>query len=248
MDFYNQLADEYGELTGEAGRMAGVRAFVGRIMADWAPRSMLDVACGTGLFALEFARQGVAVTGADISEGMLDRARQNARTQGVDVSWLHAPMQELEAHLAANTFDLIICMGNSIPHLLDSNDLYQTVRTFRQHLSPGGRAVIHLLNYTRVLKQHERIVGISRNTAETEYVRFYDFDQDLLRFNVLKIQWTNERAEHALSTTTLRPYTRQDLDRALAEAGFRSTAAAADLAFSPFDENESDVLVLTAQA
>lgn len=51
------------------------------------PRTVqaLDVACGTGDFAIELVRQGVAqVVGVDISEGMLDRGRRKIEARGLE--------------------------------------------------------------------------------------------------------------------------------------------------------------------
>jgi 2-polyprenyl-3-methyl-5-hydroxy-6-metoxy-1,4-benzoquinol methylase len=52
--------------------------------------TVFDVACGTGRHSIEFAKRGYRVTGLDLSEGMLEVARRNARTAGVDVRWIQA--------------------------------------------------------------------------------------------------------------------------------------------------------------
>nr|HMS57161.1 methyltransferase domain-containing protein [Fimbriimonadaceae bacterium] len=39
---------------------------------------LLDMGCGTGRHAIEFAKRGFKVTGVDLSEGMLAVARKNA--------------------------------------------------------------------------------------------------------------------------------------------------------------------------
>jgi len=47
-------------------------------------RTFLDVGCGNGLYAIEFARRGAArVTGIDIAENMLGLCRENATREGV---------------------------------------------------------------------------------------------------------------------------------------------------------------------
>jgi len=46
---------------------------------------VLDVACGTGVVAVTAARRGAKVCGLDLSPVLIERARQNASTAGVDV-------------------------------------------------------------------------------------------------------------------------------------------------------------------
>src|SRR5437762_2690196 len=47
-------------------------------------RSFLDVGCGSGVYSLEFARQGAAyVTGLDIAENMLQVCRKSAEREGL---------------------------------------------------------------------------------------------------------------------------------------------------------------------
>lgn len=248
MDFYDQLAHEYAELTGEAAREPAARRFVERLVAAHAPAAVLDAACGTGLFALEFARRGVRTTGADLSAGMLEQARGKAARQGLAADWLCAPMQDLAGHVQEKRFDLILCMGNSLPHLLDDNALRNTLEGFRALLAPGGRVFLHLLNYERILDRKERVVGISRTPDNaTEYIRFYDFEPPLLRFNVLRLRWLeNHRAAHDLTAVTLRPWCSAELRRALEAAGFRQLECFADFSFAPFRPEQSDVLLIEA--
>jgi len=42
-------------------------------------KNILDIGCGTGRHAMELAKRGYRVTGIDLSENQLERARQKAR-------------------------------------------------------------------------------------------------------------------------------------------------------------------------
>ena len=50
--------------------------------------SILDMGCGTGRHSVELAKRGYAVTGVDLSAGMLAEARKAAETAGVTVEWI----------------------------------------------------------------------------------------------------------------------------------------------------------------
>ena len=248
MDFYDDIADSYAELTGETDRQAPAERFVKELTRRFDITSAVDAACGTGLFAIELARCGAEVVGSDISPGMLKSAPSNASAARIDTNlctWIEAPMQELRGRISG-VRDAVLCMGNSIPHLLTDDDLSGTLAGFAAMLTPGGVAAIHLLNYARVLSTRERIVGITR-AGSKEFVRFYDFDGDSVAFNILKIQWDDEgQCSHKLLTTPLRPYLHSELIDAMAVAGFGKIETFGDLHFNPFNPDSSDTLLLTA--
>src|SRR3981081_2464520 len=68
------------------------------------PRRILDLPCGQGRHAIEFARRGYDVTGVDLSEYMLGVARERADMAGVRVRWLTGDMREA---LPGQRFDLV---------------------------------------------------------------------------------------------------------------------------------------------
>jgi 2-polyprenyl-3-methyl-5-hydroxy-6-metoxy-1,4-benzoquinol methylase len=72
-------------------------------------RSLLDVGCGTGRYALEFARRGAQVTGIDIAANMVQVCEARAREQG-----LAARCQFIVSDLLAfesSPFDVCIGIG-----------------------------------------------------------------------------------------------------------------------------------------
>ena len=244
MGFYDELADSYDAITGAAGRAQAAGAFVDELMGRLDVRSAVDAACGTGLFALALARRGADVVGADISAGMLAQARRAAEAAGLNVQWVHTPMQVLAGRIDGGR-DAVLCMGNSLPHLLDDADLDAALDGFSALLKPGGALVLHLLNYARILSEKERIVGVTRDGA-AEYVRFYDFLPGRVRFNILRIDWQGDACRSQLSTTELRPYFLEDLTAALARGGFVAVEPFGGLDMTPFDAAQSDSLLIVA--
>jgi len=248
MDFYDQIADRYAELTGASDRRGPARLFAEKLIDRFSIRSAVDAACGAGLFAIELARCGVSVTASDISAEMLRHAQVNAAEAGLapdSCCWIESPMQDLAA-LVSEPRDAVVCMGNSIPHLLGDDELKRTFEGFAGMLKPGRVVCVHLLNYARVLARRERIVGINRR-GDRQFVRFYDFRDDLVDFNILEMQWGDDGiCRHNLLTTPLRPYLRDDLADALTGAGFERIECFGDLQFNPFDPQAGDILLMTA--
>lgn len=112
---------------------------------------VLDVGCGTGRHAVELARRGYAVTGVDISRGMLTQAAAAARAAGVTVDLVHA---DARAFRPARPFDLALCLCEGSFGLLGAGDdpLGQPLavcRTLLEALRPGGRFIVTVLNGLR---------------------------------------------------------------------------------------------------
>lgn len=245
MDFYAQFAADYDAVVDADARAAAIGAFVDRLAGEGKVQSAIDVACGNGAYALALAARGARVVGVDLSEAMIEQARRRAAAEGAAVEWRVAPMQEIASH-AAGPFDAVLCMGNSLPHVLTDDQLAQTLAGFSQIVSDDGVVIVHLLNYARVLARQERVVGVTRH-GDTEYVRFYDFLAESVRFNVLEIRWSDGQPDHRLTSTLLRPYPAEQLVTALAAAGLGRVDLFGDLQFNAFDRDRSDVLVVVAR-
>ncbi len=251
MGFYDDLAGCYDALTDSEIRCRLAQGFAEQLQRRYAPGSVLDVACGTGVYSLALCRLGMAVQGVDLSSAMLQQAERSAAAEGLPVTWVCAPMQELPDRVAG-PFDTVLCMGNSIPHLLCDSDLDSALAGFVRRLSRGGTVILQLLNYDRVLAERERIVGVTRHGAE-EYIRFYDFGDDVLAFNVLSIRWETGRTgdavvrEQHLSSTPLRPYRASELASALEALGADEVDVFGDLAFGAFDQRTSPTAMIVAR-
>ena len=80
------------------------------------------------------------------------------------------------------------------------------------------------------------------------FVRFYDFDEDGLTFNVVTLERSEgEPWRQRVDATRLYPWRREQLVAALAEAGFDEIECYGDMAGGAFDEASSGNLVLTAR-
>lgn len=113
----------------------GVRAFAAAVLRDCAGKRVLEYGCGTGGHAFRLAEGGADVTGIDISDVAVERARQRV-APGQQLRFEVADAEALPFADAA--FDLVC--GTSILHHLD---LDKALREVRRVLRPGGRAVFY---------------------------------------------------------------------------------------------------------
>ncbi len=103
-------------------------------LAGDTPCSVLDMGCGTGRLACDFAARGHRVTGADPARAMIDIAR--ARPGGDAVTWI---LSDAESPALDARFDLIVMIGHVFQVFLDNEDVRAALAGLRRHLAPGGR-------------------------------------------------------------------------------------------------------------
>jgi ubiquinone/menaquinone biosynthesis C-methylase UbiE len=106
------------------------------LVGDVAGLDVLDVACGTGRYAIPLAQAGARVTGVDLSEEMLDLARRKAAGSGLSLDLRVGDVRALP--FADASFDLAVC-ALALCHLPDLNPAAQELARV---LRPGGRVVV----------------------------------------------------------------------------------------------------------
>ena len=109
------------------------------------PGRLADLGCGTGRLAVHFARKGYECVGVDLSDAMLERARENARGAGVAVEFVTANLVDL-AGLADGSFDYAACLFSTLGMIRGSANRAAAVRSAARILKPGGRFVLHVHN------------------------------------------------------------------------------------------------------
>lgn len=249
--FYNALAGSYDRMVGFDKRFynaaRSVRMWLERFHLPQA--AAIDLGCGTGAYACALAAAGFPAAGLDVAPEMLAQARANAGRLGLQVDFVAGSLETLPTPFALRSAGLIVCLGNTLPHLTDPGDLRRAFSGIAALLAPGGVAVIQTLNYQRILERQERIVSVDRD-GDATFLRFYDFLPDgLLRFNILHVTWDGDEAHPApLDSVLLRPYRGEDLASAASSAGLDVALRAGAGDLTPYDPATSDTLLLVLQA
>jgi glycine/sarcosine N-methyltransferase len=212
---------------------------------------VLDAACGTGQHAIALAQRGYQAAGADLSPAMIERARRNAAEAGVAAPFAVAGFGQLKRTFGQYSFTALLCLGNSLPHLLSPAALADALADFAACLAPGGLLILQNRNFDLVMANRTRWMepqSHREGDAEWLFLRFYDFDPDgLITFNILTLKrqgdapWTQQ-----VHTTRLRPLRYAELRAALTAAGFTDLEAYGSLGGEPFDPEKSGNLVIKA--
>ncbi|GGX46489.1 class I SAM-dependent DNA methyltransferase [Streptomyces chryseus] len=98
-------------------------------------RSLLDVACGTGMHLRHLGEFFQEVAGVEVSPDMLDIAQR--RNPAVRIH-----PGDMRDFALGRRFDAVICMFSSIGHMRDQGELDAAIGRFAAHLPPGGVVVV----------------------------------------------------------------------------------------------------------
>lgn len=99
------------------------------------PRSVLDVACGTGHHLAVLARTVPRAVGFDLSEDMCGRAAST-------YPHLTFRVGDMRSIRLGETFDLVTCLFSAIGHMATVAELTEALVTMREHLAPGGVCIV----------------------------------------------------------------------------------------------------------
>jgi SAM-dependent methyltransferase len=249
---YDSLSSDYDRFVDWQSRLAIELPFILEELHEINATRVLDAATGTGMHAVALAQLGFQASGADISRGMIERARVNADAAGVQTRFEIAGFGALVHTYGRASFDAVLCLGNSLPHLLSRTDLDMALVDFAACLRPSGILLIQNRNFDAVIANHDRWMepqSHSEGEAEWVFQRFYDFEPDgLLTFNMVTLKRnTQGKWTQKVITSRMRPIMKVELISSLSEAGFVGLTPFGNMAGAAFDPEKSPNLVILAR-
>lgn len=137
---------------------------------DAHPKTVLDIACGTGTMTQMLSREGLQMSGVDISAPMIEIARRKAAKARRKIDFHIADASEMDL---GRKFDAALSFYDSLNNITQEDRLLMAFKRTAAHLEPGGSFIFDL---------------------NTEYAFAMSlFDQENLRANAkLRYQWKGD--------------------------------------------------------
>ena len=136
MDAYHALAASYDRLTNDVDYEATVEFYMQILKREGLqPRTVVDLACGTGSVTKILSEKNFDVIGVDMSEEMLTQAFQKVQDMENPPRFICQPLQEL---WLPRGVDMAVCALDSLDYITNPDDCAEAIRRTYKALNPGG--------------------------------------------------------------------------------------------------------------
>lgn len=217
--WYETLFANYGKTYDKESFTQGTLGevdFVERELGRNRSRRILDIGCGTGRHAIELARRGYQVTGFDLSEGQLRRAREKAAEAGVSVDFQHR--DATQPHFSQEFDAAIMFCEGAFPLMETDRKNFAVLQYAAASLRPGGKLLQTTLNALFPLFHSVKdfLAANNESGAVTDKLTF-----DLMTFRErAQLTFTDDAGRSQTVETNERYYTPAEMSWLLQTAGF----------------------------
>ncbi len=188
---------------------------------------LLDAACGTGECTVKMAAKGYDMIGLDISPDMLQIAAEKPTAD--QIMWICQDMTEMDLF---GTVQAVLCMTDSINHLLEEEELEGFLKGASLFTEKGGLLIFDCLTDT----YYRNVIDGNTFCQEEEdfcYIWNGEYDGVICDYDITCFQKTGkEQYAKQKDSVTERMWTDGQLRRGLTEAGYSVTAVFSDLHFN----------------
>lgn len=176
--------------------------------------AVLDVGCGLGQHALEFARRGCLVVALDLALPMITRAAEDAQQEGLRINFLHKDIRDIGFE---GTFDAVVCVGTTFG-FFDDEQNREVLGRLANALKPGGRLLLEVVNRDHVLGSQPNLQWFEGDGCVV--MEESDFNYYSSRLTV-KRTMMREDGRQTESEYSIRLYALHELGQMMQSVGFR---------------------------
>ncbi|HJV44390.1 MAG TPA: class I SAM-dependent methyltransferase [Bacillota bacterium] len=223
---YHALAAVYDQLMGDAP----YDQWIEFAQKQWAhlglkPRTVIDLACGTGTITSLLVEYGYQLIGVDLSEDMLAVTYDKLKEKGRSIQLYQQDMRELKV---PSSVDAIVCFCDSISYLTEDLDVQKTFHRVYEALNPGG---VFLFDIHSPYKVNE-VFGNETYTLSEEDIAYiwqcYSLGNDTVQHELDIFVKEDEFYQRYEEIHQQRGYSTTSIQQWLMEAGFVEIESTAD--------------------
>jgi len=210
---------------------------------------ILDLCCGDGRISMSLARMGYRMTGLDLSETLLKKAKDKASRAGLKINWILGDMRRIGVK---EQYDAVVNVFTSFGYFEEEGNDLAVLKAAWKALRDRGKLVVDVENVFFISQAAQiyggqpmyRPIGNAGGWIE-EIMDFDPYSQESrLR---LKLCLPGSHKVKELSAT-YRIYSFTEMRRLLTEAGFIIEAVFGDFALSPYELNSQRMIVVSQKS
>ena len=239
---YRELAKYYSLLFPLNDRQRG---FFEHLLHDGPANSVVDVGCGTGEHLSWFSARHFRSYGLEPNADMFQEL-QHRRWPGPPPTLVPRGADALPGTVGESV-DLVLCLGNTLPHLLDRAAVLRAVRGMTEALSPRGRIVLQTVNFDRVLDERRATFPVIERILPDGGGRiafFREYDWDALPGRLLFKTRLETPVGERQAAWPLLPLRREEVVHCVGEAGLFDIQVLGDYDRSPFSGTSPALIVV----
>ncbi len=226
MNAYGALAASYDRLTNDVDYEA-VIGFAHEILAQEGlqPRTVADLACGTGSTTRILAQRGYQVVAVDLSEEMLIQAYDKCADLDNQPAFIHQSLQELKL---LRGVDMAVCFLDSLDYILNPDDCKEAIRRVYKALNPGGIFIFDVNTPEKLQAMDGQVFLDEDDDVYCVWRGEFDSKTNICSYGMDLFQRQGEVWQRSFEEHQEYAYSAQQLKSFLKQAGFTSVRVYAD--------------------
>lgn len=137
----------------------------------------LDLGAGSGFQALPLAAAGYTVTAVDLSEVLLAELRRDADAGELLIRTIVGDLRTFTAHVPFPAPEIIVCFGDTLPHLSSLQEIEGVIHDAAKALAPGGYLLLGFRDYSVARNGSERFIPV-RSDPDRILTCFLEYTSD----------------------------------------------------------------------
>jgi ubiquinone/menaquinone biosynthesis C-methylase UbiE len=242
---YTKLA-KYYDLTHYFRNYEQQTEFLNSAIKKYLPAAhrILDTASGTGNHAIFMAKKGYDVTGVDLSQEMLNIAKQKIKNTELKVGFTYGDMRDLKF---SSEFDVVYCLGMSFMELRTYDEINFCLNSIRRAIKPVGLFIFDVSNGWEMLSVETR--KDSSEDAKTKVTwlssGYIDKLKRMVHLDYTFIIQENNKTAIESGVEELRIFFPDELRMLLTNANFKIEAMLGDSSLeTPFKEDSPHIVMI----
>lgn len=201
---------------------------------------LVDVGCGRGRHSITLAERGYQVTGIDLSEQAITKAKNIAAERGLKNVKFH--VQDMREPLK-QTFDAALNLFTSFGYFQNHDENKKALESVNRMLNPGG---LFLLDYLNAVKVENELVPAESGTYDNISYFIERFIREGCVYKLIRFTGDDlKKPEEYLERVQL--FDKNWFSRSFQETGFKLINTFGDYSGGNFNEKTSPRLILLAQ-